>query len=138
MKYYVVLDALGYVQMIKHTGTKMDFIELDLSKYDLTDERIHAYVLGKNELIFDEKRYKEIQDEKEKRAEQKEIADLEAFLLETDNYPTRAWEEIMALTNPLTWVADVLKITVKYSTKYKTVLQQRVQAWTRLDELKGD
>ena len=113
-------------------------MELDLTKYDLTEDRIHAYKLGKNELIWDEAKYKAILDEKQKQADEKEIAELESFLNETDAYPTRAWEEIMALTNPLTWVNDVLKITVKYSKKYKALLQQRVQAWTRLDELKGE
>lgn len=138
MKYYVVTDAQGYVQLIKHTGTKMDYIELDLSQYDLTEDRIYAYKLGKNELLFDEEKYQQILDGEEEKAKQKEIADLESFLLSTDNYPTRAWEEIMALSNPLTWVTDVLKITVKYSLKYKTILQERVQAWNRLDELKGE
>lgn len=138
MKYYVITDAQGYVQLIKHTGTKMDYIELDLSQYDLTEDRLHAYTLGKNELVFDEERYQEILAENQKKADEKEIAQLESFLLSTDNYPTRAWEEIMALANPVTWVADVLKITVKYSKKYKEILQERVKAWNRLDELKGE
>ena len=138
MKYEVITDYQKYVQVIRHTGTIRDYVELDLDQYDLSEDRIYAYKLGKNELIWDEARYQEILEQKQKEADQKEIAELEAFLRETDEYPTRAWEEIMALTNPVTWVADVIKITVNYSKKYKTVLQQRVQAWTRLDELKGE
>lgn len=138
MKYEVITDFEKYVQVIRHTGTMRDFVELDLDQYDLSEDRIYAYKLGKNELIFDASKYQQILDEKQRIANEKEISELEAFLRETDEYPMRGWEEIMALTNPVTWVADVLKITIKYSKKYKTVLQQRVKAWTRLDELKGE
>ena len=136
MRYEVITDHDRYVQIIRHTGTARDFVELDLEKYDLSGDRIFAHRLGKNELIFDESKYQEILEEKQKEADEREIAELEKFLTDTNNYPTRAWEEIMALTNPLTWVADVIKITIKYSLEYKTILAQRVAAWARLDQLK--
>jgi hypothetical protein len=135
MKYYVVVDARGYVLNITHTGTIRDYVELNLDEYDLSKKR--AYKLGKNALIFDSDEWDRIVAEEQKKADEKEIASLQSFLLETSNYPMRAWEEIMALSNPITWVADVIKITVKYSREYRTILAQRVKAWKRIEELGG-
>lgn len=135
MKYFVTVDTRGYVLNITHTGTIRDYVELNLDEYDLTKKR--AYKLGKNALIFDSAEWDRIVAEEQKKADEKEIASLQSFLQNTANYPMRAWEEIMALTNPITWVADVIKITVKYSKEYKKILAQRVQAWKRLDELGG-
>lgn len=135
MKYFVTVDARGYVLNITHTGTIKDYVELNLDEYDLTKKR--AYKLGKNTLIFDSAEWDRIVAEEQKKADEKEIASLQSFLRETTNYPMRAWEEIMALTNPITWVADVIKITIKYSKEYKQILKQRVEAWKRLDELGG-
>lgn len=135
MKYFVTVDSRGYVLSITHTGTIRDYVELDLDKYDLSKKR--AYKLGRNALIFDSAEWDRIVAEEQKKADEKEIASLQSFLSETANYPMRAWEEIMALTNPITWVADVIKITVKYSREYRTILAQRVEAWKRIDELRG-
>ena len=135
MKYFVTVDARGYVLNITHTGTIKDYVELNLDEYDLTKKR--AYRLGKNALLFDSAEWDRIVAEEQEKANAKEIASLQSFLRETANYPMRAWEEIMALTNPITWVADVIKITIKYSKEYKQILKQRVEAWKRLDELGG-
>ena len=62
MKYQVICDSDGYVSIIRHTGTKKDFVELDLSQYDLSNNKLHAYMLGKNELIFDPMVYQDILD----------------------------------------------------------------------------
>ena len=133
MKYYITTDKRGYVLNIVHTGTFRDYVELDLDKYDLEKKR--AYKLGKNDLIFDEEEWKRISAQADYDADMKEIANLQSFLEETDFYSLRAWEEIMSLTNPLTWVADVIKITIKYTANYKDILSKRVKAWKRIDEL---
>lgn len=133
MKYYITTDSRGYVLTIQHTGTGKDFCELDLSLYDLDKKR--AYKLGHNKLIFDEEEWERISKVAEYEADMQEIAELKAYLEETDNCSLRAWEEIMALTNPLTWVADVIKITIKYSKDYKNIFARRVAAWQRIDEL---
>lgn len=137
MKYQVITDADNYVQIIRHTGTKKDFVELDLSEYDLSNNKLHAYQLGKNQLIFDEKKYQEILDEIQEKADRKEISELKAFLNETDYITARAFEEIMALNNPLTWVADVIKINVKYSKQYASTITKRIWARNRIEELEN-
>ena len=137
MKYYVVTDAKGYVMMIKHTGTKMDFIELDLEKYDFSEDRMYAYKLGKNELIFDDLKYQEILREKQKVADEREIEDLEQKLNDTDWIIARWGEEIVSLTNPVTWVADVIKINTKYAKEYKETFANRKTWRARIEELRS-
>lgn len=133
MKYFVSTDSRGYVLTIVHTGTIKDYVELNLDEYDLEKKR--AYRLGKNRLIFDEEEWERICNEAEYEADMKELAELKAYLEETDFYSLRAWEEIMSLSNPITWVADVIKITIKYSKNYRVVLLKRIEAWKRIDEI---
>lgn len=137
MKYNVVTDADGYVQIIRHTGTRLDFVELDLSKYDLTEDRMHAYKLGRNELIFDEAKYQEILNEKQKEADLKEIADLEQKLNDTDYIIARWGEEIVSLDKPLTWITDVIKINLKYASLYKEAFANRKRWRERIEELRS-
>lgn len=137
MKYQVITDADGYVSIIRHTGTKKDFVELDLSEYDLSNNKLHAYKLGKNQLIFDEERYQQILDEIQHKEDLKEIASLKSFLNETDYITARAFEEVMALNNPLTWVADVIKINLKYSKQYAETINKRIWARKRIEELEN-
>lgn len=137
MKYNVVTDADGYVQIIRHTGTKLDFVELDLSKYDLTEDRMHAYKLGRNELIWDEAKYQEILNKKQKEADSKEIADLEQKLNDTDYIIARWGEEIVSLDNPLTWISDVIKINLKYASQYKEAFANRKRWRERIEELRS-
>ena len=137
MKYQVITDSKGYVSIIRHTGTIKDFVELDLDEYDLSENRLHAYKLGKNELIFDEVRYQEILDELQHNADQKEIADLKEKLNETDYIIARWGEELVGLDNPLTWIADVIKINLKYSKEYKEALANRKKWRERIEELEN-
>lgn len=134
MKYTVFLDGRGYVTNITQTGH--DYVELNLEDYDFSNGRKRAYRLGKNKLIFDEEEYKRILDSQQKEADEKEIADLEQKLNDTDYIIARWGEEIVALSNPLTWVADVVKINIKYAAQYKEVLQNRKIWRERIEELR--
>ena len=138
MKYQVILDLQGYVSIIRHTGTVRDFVELNIDDYDLTNDRLHAYKLGKDKLIFDENRYQEILKEKQKKEDEKEISSLKSFLNETDYIIARCFEEIMALDNRLTWVIDAIAITLKYRQQYKEALAKRGWARKRIEELEGE
>lgn len=138
MKYEVITDSKGYCLFIRHTGTLKDYVELDLDKYDLSEGRLNAYKLGKNELIFDDKRYKEILAEKQKEKDQEEVSYLKQLLNESDYIFARWGEEIIALNNPLTWVADVIKINLKYMTKYKETIENRKKWRERIEKLDGD
>lgn len=136
MKYYIVTDSQGYVLTIQHTNTVKDYIELNLDDYDLSNDRIYAYKLGKNELLFDQKRYEEIQAEKQKVLNNKEIAELQRKLQETDYIILKWGEEIISLDNALTWIADVIKINIRYIKEYKGVLENRKSWRERIEELR--
>lgn len=136
MKYEVITDPNGYILIIRHTGTVKDFVELDLSLYDLSDDRIHAYKLGRNELIFDAEKYKQITEAKQKIIDFKEIDELKQYLNETDYIITRAFEEVLTtLDNPLTFIREFISILVKYHNMYKDILSQRIKARLRIEEL---
>lgn len=135
MKYFVTIDARGYVLNVTHTGTVKDYVELDLEQYDMTKKR--AYKLGKNALIFDAEEWARIEAQEQKKADEEEISELEQKLNETDYIIARWGEEIVSLTNPVTWVADVIKINIKYVREYKEALANR-KAWReRIEELRG-
>lgn len=136
MKYTVFLDGRGYVTNITQTGH--DYVELNLDEYDFSNGRKRAYRLGKNKLIFDEKEFERILAEEKRKEDDEEIADLEQKLNDTDYIIARWGEEIVGLTNPLTWVADVIKINVKYATQYKEALKNRKEWRARIEELRGE
>lgn len=135
MRYEIITDKDKYVSIIHHTNNPMrDIYELDLSQYDL--DKIKAYKLVGKELIFDEDRWNEIVEAKQKDLDNKEINLLQKQLNESDYIVARAFEEVMQLTNPLTFVADLLKITLKYSLKYKEVIKNRKTWRERIEELR--
>lgn len=131
MKYEVITDYQRYVQVIRHTGTIRDFVELDLDKYDLTEDRIYAYKLGKNELIFDDEKYKQILEEKQKEADQEEIEQLYKELQATDEDMLGFLEDMFSLKNPLTFISDLINLMKKYS----MLVVARQQIRQRIKEL---
>ena len=131
MKYEVITDYQRYVQVIRHTGTIRDFVELDLDQYDLTEDRIYAYKLGKNELIFDEEKYKQILEEKQKEADQEEIEQLYKELQATDEDMLGFLEDMFSLKNPLTFISDLINLMKKYS----MLVVARQQIRQRIKEL---
>lgn len=135
MKYFITKDSNGYVLSISHTNTRLDTIELDLSKYDLNGLKKFAYKVGKDELIFDNNRYQELLKEEQKKADAKECKELRKLLTDSDYLVDRTFEEVMALTNPVTFISETIKILVKYNTKYKDTIANR-KAWRkRIEEL---
>lgn len=93
-----------------------------------------CYRLIEGQLILDEEK-KAMQIQKEENA--LEIKDLKKKLSGTDYIFTQEIEEISSLSNPVTFVADLIKILVSYSTKYKDIISNR-KAWRdRIKELEG-
>ena len=79
------LDKNKYVLSISHT--KNDNIELDLSKYDLTNLSCYKYING--ELVLDTEKLAEIEELKEKDKLLQEKAQLETWLKEHDYIGTK-------------------------------------------------
>ena len=137
-KYYVEVDENNYVLAINQTGRyELDTIPLDLSKYDLAGERMHTYQLINGTLIQDKIKLAKLIAEEENVKRQERIAYLKERLYETDYIMSRAYEEIMELENPLTWIADVIKIDIKYKKLYIETLKNRKEWRKEIEELGG-
>lgn len=136
MKYTVFVDGRGYVTNITQTGH--DYVELNLDDYDFSNGRKRAYRLGKNKLIFDEAEYERIQKAEQKQRDEAEIADLEQKLNDTDYIMARFTEELLSLNNPLTWIADVIKLNAKYTKQYAEAIANRKKWRERIEELRGN
>ena len=137
MKYEVITDPQGYCQIIRHTGTFRDYVELNLDDYVFEDGRLFAYKLGKNRLIWDESKWQEILAERQEAADQQEIKTLKEKLNETDYIMARWAEDIMGLDNRLTWIVDAIAISLKYSKQYSETIRNRKRWRERIEELSG-
>ena len=132
MKYTINIDKNNYVLSIAHTP--YDNTELDLTGIDLS--HLSAYQLLDNKLVLDEIKLNELIAQEHQHEVDDEIFDLEHKLNSTDYIMARMLEEIMALNNPLTFIADIIKIFVAYATKYKDTLSNRKSWRERIEELK--
>lgn len=83
-RYNVITDDEDYVVLIRHTGSPRDFVELDLEDYDFSDDRLTAYRLTNNGLVFDQDRYNEIQNSKTEKENEVKIDQLQDKLNSTD------------------------------------------------------
>lgn len=133
MKYTINVDKNNYVLSI--ANTIHDNVEIDLTTIDLL--HLSAYQLINNELVLDEIKLNELIAQEHQHEVINEIYDLEQKLNSTDYIMARMLEEIMALNNPLTFIADIIKIFTAYATKYKDTLSNRKTWRERIEELKN-
>ena len=131
MKYTIGTDNNGYVTYIAHTPN--DNIEINIDEIDIN--YINAYKLINDALVLDEARKEEIIIENEQLAKQLRVNELKKYLTDTDYIMARMLEEIMALNNPLTFIADIIKIFVAYAAKSTAELEERKQARKEIEEL---
>ena len=137
MRFQVITDQDDYCVLVRHTGTKLDFIALNLEDYDFSNERLRAYKLEGNKLIFDKSRYAQIQKNNQEKSEKIEMLDLEQKLKETDYIISKWGEEIIELSNPLTWISDVIKISIKFIKEYKDTFERRKTWRKRIEEIRN-
>lgn len=124
MKYTVNVDIDGYVLSISHTEN--DNVELDLSDVDL--KYLNAYKLGIDSLMLDEYKLQRLVNEEIEQVKSQRIKELKKLLTDSDYICSRAFEEVLSLNNPLTFITNFINILVKYSTQYKDVISNR-KAW---------
>lgn len=134
MLYTVNTDNSKYVLSLSHTDH--DDIELDLSKVDM--KYLSAYQLISKELVLDEIKKAELINQEEQTAKAERIAELKKYMSDTDYITARAFEEVMALNNPLTFIADMIAILIKYSTQYKDVIAQRKIVRAEIEDLEKE
>ena len=137
--YYVQTDEDGYVVAISQTGNwQLDTVELNLSNYNLTGKFISTYRLVNGTLIQDPIKLAAVIAEQTQVANNRRIKYLKELLAQSDYISSKWMEEIVSLNNPLTWVADVIKINIKYTKEYSQLLKNR-KAWRQeIQELGGE
>ena len=134
---YEIQTKDDYVSGIIHNGNEKDIYDEDfiINTFYKDGHLINCYKLINGEYILDtEKETKEIeQNNKERR-----LSTLYKYLDETDYITARAFEEVMALNNPVTFITDIIAILVKYATQYKDVIAQRKIVRAEIEELEKE
>lgn len=139
MRYEIITNKDGYIEAIKHNLNEMKNIyELDLSKYDFSGLRKFAYKLEGKELVFDEEHYQFLINQQTQKSNIKEIEELKQKLNASDYLVARTFEQVMELSNPLTWIADVIKITADFRKKYKETISNRKKWREKIEELENE
>ena len=131
MLYTVNTDINNYVLSLSHTDH--DNIELDITKIDT--KYLTAYQLVDNNMVLDEVKKAELIYQEEQKTKAERIAELKKYLTETDYITARTVEDIMGLTNPVTFITDTIAILVKYATQYKDIIAQRKIVRAEIEEL---
>ena len=65
------------------------------------------------------------------------MLDLEQKLKETDYIISKWGDEIIELSNPLTWISDVIKISIKFIKEYKDTFERRKTWRKRIEEIRN-
>lgn len=131
MRARIEFDENNY---IKHFVT--DWMD---GNYEVDDgfefEYMTCYHLVDGQIVLDEVKK---QEQITQYNNEEEIIRLETLLDDSDYIVARCFEEIMALDNKLTFIADFIGIVAKYATQYKDAIAQRKQWRARIEELKGN
>lgn len=128
--YKVELDKDNYL---------LGFYQDDEGKYDFDPSKMNldyktCYKLVDGEFVFDEEKKQAIDEEVEKAYE---ISGLKEYLISTSDVANEFVEKLFSLTNPLTFVSDLISLMSSYKNTYKTILAERKTARDRLKELEG-
>ena len=130
-KYKMILDENGYIKGFYTVEEDYDIIG-QMSEFSEACDGWTKFENGV--LVEDLEKKEEIQT---LISTQNEIEMLKHNLADTDYIFSKELEEITSLSNPLTFVADIIKILVSYASTYKDAIAQR-KAWrARIEELKG-
>ena len=133
MLYTVNLNEEMYIMSLSHTVN--DNIDLDVSVMDM--QHLEAYKLIDGVAILDEEKLQQMIAAEERKAKDTEITELKRYLNETDYIMAETFESVMALNNPVTFIADFIKILVDFKQQYSEALANRKLWRQRIKELEG-
>ena len=123
----ITFNELGYIQkFINDVNGEYPIPE------DFDFDHLHCYHLVDGALVLDAEAVK-LQNSQD--AASIEIAELKKKLTDTDYIFAQELEEISALSNPVTLIADLIKILISYASKYKDVIASRKEWRARIEEL---
>lgn len=133
MLYTLTIDDDLYVLSLSHT--KADNVEIDEAAINM--KYLNAYRFIDNALVLDEEKLAVLIAEADRKSKDNEIAELKKYLNETDYIMAETFESIMALNNPVTFIADFIKILVDFKQQYADALANRKLWRQRIKELEG-
>ena len=127
--YKLIINDDGYIESgyvsdndFNFTGQLADYPDITEGWCKLVDGII----------VIDENKKADIIEERNKEAE---IKILKEKLTDTDYIITKMSEDLLSLDNPLTFVADFIKVLTKFSSDYASTISDR-KAWRdRIEEL---
>lgn len=125
----VNLDKDGFILSISHTAS--DNIHLDLEEMDLN--HLNAYQLIDGKTVLNEEKLAELVAEEEEREKETEIADLTSQLESSNDDMLGFLEDLGSLTNPLTFISDLISLAKKYS----TMIANRKNIREQIKKLRG-
>lgn len=128
--YTVITDKDNFIISISHTAD--DNIELDLAQLELN--YLNAYQLVDGVPVLNEMKKAELVAEENKREHDAHIEELKQFLKDTDYIMAETFEKVMALSNPVTFIADIIKILVEFKNRYAEVIAQREEARQEIEK----
>ena len=131
MLYTVNKDKDNFILSLSHTAN--DDTEIDIESIDMN--YLNAYQLIGGKMIMNQDRKEEIVNSRNQKAKETEIISLKTSLADTDYIVAEAFENVLALDNPVTFISDLIKILVQYNSKYATVIANRKLWRNRIEEL---
>ena len=124
----VNLDKDGFILSISHTA--FDNVSLNLEEMDLN--HLNAYQLIDGKAVLNEEKLAELVAEEEEREKEIEIADLTLQLESSNDDMLGFLEDLGSLTNPLTFISDLISLAKKYA----TMIANRKSIREQIEELK--
>lgn len=112
MSYTVNTDNNGYILSVAHTAK--DNVQLNLEEMDLN--HLNAYQLIDGKATLNEDKLAELVAEEEEREKEFEISDLTSQLESSNDDMLGFLEDLGSLTNPLTFISDLISLAKKYAT----------------------
>lgn len=127
--YKIITDDNGYINGFCVSNDDYDFTG-QMSQYPDVCKGWTKLING--QLIEDEEKK---QDIIESIAKSTEIESLKKSLSDTDYIMAEAFENVFALNNPVTFIADFIKILIQFNTKYASLIANRKVWRDRIEEL---
>ena len=129
MLYTVNIDKDGFILSISHTA--FDNVSLNLEEMDLN--HLNAYQLFDGKAVLNEEKLAELIAEEEEREKEFEIADLTSQLESSNDDMLGFLEDLGSLTNPLTFISDLISLAKKYA----TMIANRKSIREQIKKLRG-
>ena len=125
----VNIDKDGFILSVSHTAN--DNIELDFESMD--KGHLNAYQLINGQAVLNEEKLAELIAEEQEQIKEREMADLVSLLESSNDDVLGFLEDLGSLTNPLTFVSDLISLAKKYA----SLIADRKSIREQIEKLRG-